>query len=321
MSHFLTDAQLEQFHEEGYLIVEDLFGEEDLTPVESEYAGVLDRLTDELYDEGQISSRYQDLPFGERLTKVYGESGKVHAQYFDFSLPKSNVKADTPMWVGPQVFHMMRNEKLLDVVESVIGSEIYSNPIQHVRLKPPERLTPKKADGRVQLGKTAVHQDLGVALPEADDTKMLTVWFSFNDTSIKNGCLRVWPHSHRRGLMHHCNTRGGLGVPGQLLEGKSIAAEMKRGSVLFMDKLTLHASHANNSDKIRFSFDLRYNPTGQRTGRPAFPGFVARSRQHPESEMRDPADWSQLWHDARTHLSTIEMDPFDRWDDTSPLCA
>ena len=107
-----------------------------------EYAGVLDRLADELYESGEISSTYGDLPFSDRLTRIYAESGKVHAQYFDFSLPQKNVRADTPMWVGPAVFRLLRNEKLLDAVESLIGPEIYSNPVQHVRLKPPEHLCP-----------------------------------------------------------------------------------------------------------------------------------------------------------------------------------
>ena len=128
MAH-LTEEQLARIEEQGYLVVEGLFDpEQDLDPVIEEYAGVLDRLADELYENGEISSTYGDLTFGDRLTRIYAESGKVHAQYFDFSLPQKNVRADTPMWVGPAVFRLLRNEKLLDAVESLIGPEIYSNP-------------------------------------------------------------------------------------------------------------------------------------------------------------------------------------------------
>ena len=160
MAH-LTEAQVAQFKEEGYLVVEDVLDpEQDLDPVIEEYADVLDQLAQELYDKGEISSTYNDLPFGERLTKIYAESGRVHAQYFDFSLPQQNVQPDTPMWVGPKVFHLLRNEKLLDAIESLIGPEIYSNPVQHVRLKPPEHLCPVNEDtGRPQIGATPWHQD------------------------------------------------------------------------------------------------------------------------------------------------------------------
>jgi ectoine hydroxylase-related dioxygenase (phytanoyl-CoA dioxygenase family) len=320
---FLTQEQVEQFNEQGYLIVEDLFDPEaDLDPVMEEYAQVLDNLANELYARGQIKSLYRELPFEERLTQVYRESGKVHAQYFDFSLPQADVKEDTPYWAGPAVFRMLRNEKLLDAAESIIGPEIYSNPVQHIRLKPPEHLTPKDSNGRVQLGKTPVHQDSGVVLPEADETNMLTVWFSFKDVTAKNGCLCVWPYSHRQGLMHHCPTQRGLGIPGKMLKiGKAIPAEMKKGSALFLTKLTVHASYANHSDSVRISFDLRYNPIGQPTGRGYFPGFVARSRAHPESELHDPAEWNRLWAAARHKLATQGMGKFNRWSADSPVCA
>ena len=53
-------------------------------------------------------------------------------------------------------------------------------------------------------------------------------------------------------------------------------------------QFTPHAALENKSDELHWSFDLRYNPVGQNTGRPAFPGFVARSRSQPEKELRDP---------------------------------
>src|SRR5262245_33641631 len=184
MAH-LTAAQVKQFDEEGYLLVKEVLDpQEDLDPIIEEYKGVLDRLAQELYTQDEITSTYEALPFGERLTRIYAESGKVHAQYFDFSLPKGNIKEDTPMWVGPAVFRTLRHEKLLDVVESIIGPEVYSNPVQHVRIKPPEHLTPKDPQtGQVQLGATPWHQDNGVVLPEADQTEMLTVWFPLLDAS------------------------------------------------------------------------------------------------------------------------------------------
>jgi hypothetical protein len=271
--------------------------------------------------KGQISSTYADLPFGPRLIAIYRESGKVHAQYFDFSLHGAAVTEATQFWVGPEVFRLLRSERLLDAVESLIGPEIYSNPVQHVRLKPPEHLTPRDAEGRLQLGKTPVHQDNGVVLPEADHTEMLTVWFPLWDATIENGCLMVWPGSHRRGLLDHCPRFDGLQVPAQLLEGEAKPMPMKRGDVLLMHRLTLHASHSNHSDNIRWSFDLRYNPIGQPTGREHFPGFVARSRQNPASELHDPAEWARLWHECRHRLATEGAGPFNRWSADSPMCA
>jgi len=329
MAH-LTNAQVAQFEAQGYLVVEDVFDPaQDLDPVVEEYTSVLDQLAQELYDRGEISSTYDDLPFGKRLTQIYAESGKVHAQYFDFSLPQKNIQADTPMWVGPAVFQVLRNGKLLDAVESLIGPEIYSNPTQHVRLKPPEHLCPiNEETGNVQLGATPWHQDTGVVTPEADKTEMLTVWFSLWDATIENGCLEIIPQSHSEGLLQHCHARGGMSrgfglhIPDELLRAEDcVPLPMKRGTVLFFHRLNCHCSLPNNSDNIRWSFDLRYNPTGQPTGRGAFPGFVARSRANPASELHDPEEWANLWYEARSQLSQIENPTYNRWKADDPPCA
>ncbi len=324
MAH-LSNAQVALFEEQGYLVVEDLFDpQDDLDPIIEEYKGVLESLAEELYAKGEISSTYAELPFGQRLTQIYAESGKVHAQYFDFSLPYPNIHEETPMWVGPAVFNVMRNARLLDAVESLIGPEIYSNPVQHVRIKPPERLTPKNPEtGQVQLGATPWHQDNGVVVAEADDTQMLTVWFPLTDATEENGCLTVVPHSHQDGVLQHCPSGAGLHIPEQFfLKDTMIPLPMRRGTALFMHRRTCHASLSNNSDDIRWSFDLRYNPIGQTTGREVFPGFVARSRINPQSELRQAEAWADLWHQTRSRLAQQQIHPpLNRWATDDPACA
>ena len=318
----LTDGQVAHFQREGYVVVENLLDpEEDLDPVFREYSGVLDSLARDLYAKGEVSSLYADLPFGPRLIEIIKESGKVHAQYFDFSLHGAAVTDETQFWVGPEVFNLLRNKRLLDAAEALIGPEIYCNPVQHIRLKPPEHLTPRDAEGRLQLTKTPVHQDNGVVLPEADETEMLTVWFPLWDATVENGCLIVWPESHRKGLMDHCPAYDGLQIPRKLIRDEGLSVPLKRGDALFMHKLTFHASHPNLSNNVRWSFDLRYNPIGQPTGRGYYPGFVARSRQHPETELHDPEEWARLWHETRHHLALEGAGPFNRWSAESPVCA
>ncbi len=324
MAH-LSKEQVAQFEEEGYLAVDNLFDpQKDLAPIIEEYKGVLENLANDLYAKGEISSIYADLPFGKRVTQIYAESGKVHAQYFDFSLPYPNIHEDTPMWVGPAVFNVMRNERLLDAVESLIGPEIYSNPVQHIRIKPPEHLTPKNPEtGKVQLGATPWHQDNGVVLPEADDTQMLTVWFPLGEATEENGCLTVVPKSHRDGVLQHCPSGGGLQIPEKFFrKDNMVPVPLPPGGALFMHRRTCHASLSNHSNDIRWSFDLRYNPTGQTTGREAFPGFIARSRINPETELREAEAWADLWFQARSRLAQQKVHaPLNRWMSDDPACA
>ena len=96
---------------------------------------------------------------------------------------------------------------------------------------------------------------------------------------------------------------------------------MQAGDVLLLDKLTMHASLANLSDEIRWSVDLRYNPIGQPTGRPWFPGFVARSRAAPERELCDAGEWAGLWGEARRRLTIDPPANFRRWAEDDPGCA
>jgi hypothetical protein len=168
------------------------------------------------------------------------------------------------------------------------------------------------------------HQDQGVATEEQDAVPVLTVWMPITDATVENGCLAVVPGSHKRDLATHCpgsGPDGGLQIPAKLIAGKRIPVPVKRGGALFIHARTMHASLTNKSDDIRWSFDLRYQPIGLPTGRPAFPGFIARSRRHPECEQHDWRAWAQTWLDARARLAQDAPPKFNRWSKDSPMCA
>jgi phytanoyl-CoA hydroxylase len=320
MMAIATRIDVDAFNEQGYLVVEDVFDPIlDLDPVVAEYAALLDELTARWHAEGKLPSTFSDLPFAQRFGRVLNEApvDLNVMSHFDISLPFEGVREDTPIHLGPQTFGLLRNERLLDVVEQVIGGEIYSNPIQHTRIKPPERELPAHLQASSLLAKTDWHQDQGVHLPEADATHMLTVWLPLTDATEANGCLKVIPRSHLRGLVTHC-LRPGARIPDELLEGEPTPLPVKRGGVLLFHHLTKHASLTNTSDGIRWSFDLRYQPIGQPTGRPAFPGFIARSRQDPSQAVTDWQEWAKLWLSTRSRLAQIEdAGKFTRWTGTA----
>jgi phytanoyl-CoA hydroxylase len=316
-------VDMERFAAEGYIVLEGLLDpREDLDPVRAEYEELLDRLARRWHAEGNLPATHADLPFAQRFARVLRDATNVDVmQHFDFALPFKGIRPDTPIHVGPEVFRLLTNSRLLDAVEEVVGPEIYSNPIQHVRIKPPERDLPEALRYNRLLAAAQWHQDQGVHLPDADETHMLTVWIPVTDATEENGCLCVVPGSHRSGLATHCTTNGPY-IPDALLGGDPLPLPMRRGSVLFMDHLTKHASLSNHSDGIRWSFDLRYQPTGQPTGRPMFPGFVARSRIQPSGALTDPGAWADLWHSTRARLAAQGSDAqFFRWTDAENVCA
>ncbi len=319
-----TGIDITTFHEQGYLVVDDVLDpKHDLDPVVAEYATLLDELTQRWHADGALPSTFRHLPFAQRFARVLTAAPRdlnVMA-YFDISLPFAGVTEHTPIHLGPATFELLRSPRLLDLVEQFVGGEIFSNPIQHTRIKPPQRDLPEHLQGSSLLSKTDWHQDTGVHLPEADDTNMLTVWLPLTDATEANGCLCVIPGSHRDGLVTHCPVPGAR-IPDELLQGTPVPLPVKRGGVLLFHHLTKHASLTNTSDGIRWSFDLRYQPIGQPTGRPAFPGFVARSRQHPAHEVTDWRVWADLWHATRSRLAQVEdAGKFIRWSGEETVCA
>ncbi len=320
----LSQAQLEHFKLEGYLVVDNLLSEHDLDALKREYNEVLDRLCKEWLEQGLIQQDYAELTFENRLVEVF-KAGCDYISHMDISLPFKGIKEDSPIHLGEEVFKLLTNPQILSCIESLIGSEIYSNPIQHVRIKPPAKLLPEDRVSSL-LRKTSWHQDQAVALPEADETQVITVWLAVNDATTENGCLAIIPRSHREDLTLHCTGRmnaDAIFIPDALIdEQRVLPVPIKKGGALFMHSRTQHSSLENNSDHFRWSFDLRYNPVGQATGRNMFPGFVAQSRTNPEQVIRDRESWAKLWLDTRERLSRQAENTYNRWGDVvSELCA
>lgn len=289
----------EQFSQNGYVVVENLLDEHrEIQPILDDYASLLDQLALRWYGEGKLPSAYAELPFNRRATAVISQISDAESYHLDISLPKLAVYSEeTPIHTSEAVFKLLTHPRLLDVVELLIGPEIYSNPIQHARIKPPEAAVKPDAPGNGYLSATPWHQDQGVITADADDTDILSVWIPITDATEDNGCLCIIPGSHREGLAPHC-----FEIPQKFRNAYVTPVPMKAGSALFFHRLTKHCSLPNHSDDIRFSFDLRYSPLGLPSGRDEFPGFVARSHQHPENVLTDHRQWAALWHAARARL-------------------
>ncbi len=314
----LDDAQIAQFNRDGYLVVEDVIDEVTRKAVVDEYATLFDDLYDRWYAEGKVPAPTPAMGFWDKLDVAF-RAGFDWYQPLDISLPHADITDETPMHFGPAVFQMATHAGILDIVEQLIGPEITSNPIQHVRIKPPERQV-DAAEDRAHIISTDWHQDKGVTLATADQTDMVTVWLAITDATIENGCLQVKP-GMRDEMLPHCSLKQ-TGIRDQYLpKERAVPCPVKAGGAVIFHPLTPHASLANTSDGYRWSFDLRYNVTGQPTGRDHFPSFVARSKAKPETALKDWRVWKGLWEDARHYAATHPHIPQHRWPTSGPYCA
>ena len=181
----LSADQIAAFERDGFLAIDSLVPPEDLVAIEQEYEALLDRLAQKLFQKGKISSAFDTLAFGDRYAAVIAEYPDL-TNFLNISLPLLNEGIDPDTFhvhAGPAVFDLMRHPKVLDVVEALIGPEIYASPVQQMRMKPPAKGLHDAVAGHSNVGATTWHQDIVALFEEADDTHQITVWLAITETT------------------------------------------------------------------------------------------------------------------------------------------
>lgn len=270
----LTAAQVDFYNTQGYCVLENFLMDVDLEPCRAAMTQKVDLIADELVRAGKITDRLVNEPFRYRLGRLF--AGLSDQDFLKFG------RSWRDRFDG--YFILMRTPKILDAVQSLIGLEIFSNPVYNVRPKVP----------KVAAGAVPWHQDKSY-WPDANSNPVITVWIPLVDSTPENGCLHIIPGTHTKRVIQHVKeTNSGTGflaVEDEKVRGKKVQQlTMKAGSaVLFNDRL-LHMSTPNNSDHVRWSVDLRYQPTDQDPMPQHGAGFLARSVKHPE-RVATLEDW------------------------------
>ncbi|MEI6085203.1 MAG: phytanoyl-CoA dioxygenase family protein [Verrucomicrobiota bacterium] len=270
----LTAEQVEFYNAQGYLVLERLLTDADLTPCREAMTQKVDLIADELVRDGKIQDPLKHRPFPNRLADLF--AGLTDQDFLKYGRS----------WRDrfPGYFVLMSNPKLLDAVQSLIGPEIFANPVYNVRPKVP----------KVAAGAVPWHQDKSY-WPDANANPVITVWIPLVDSTPENGCLHLIPGTHtKRVIPHHQETYSGTGflaLGDEVAKGKKVLQlPMSAGSALLFNDRLLHMSTRNNSDHVRWSVDLRYQPTDQDPMPQHGVGFLARSRKHPE-RVATLTDW------------------------------
>lgn len=236
----LSAEQEEHFHREGYLVVENLFSNDELQVVIDEIADEIDVRARELVDSGELSEAFESLDFEHRLARISAETDKVARAIWDAALS------------GPAFFHLITNPRLLDVAEQMCGEELIASSVYRLRPKIPSHV----------MSAVPWHQDSGYFEPYCDKALVLTVWLPLVDADAANGCMWVLPRQHQGGVLYHQRQANGhpyLKIPDSSLpNGERVCVPVKKGGALLMTNITPHASFENTTDRVRWSMDLRY---------------------------------------------------------------
>ena len=274
----LNSEELSFYLDNGYLLLEDVIRPVDFQPLIDEIDDVIDRQARQAYEEGRLSDLFEGQPFHLRLASISSAVDSTE----EFTRPLLRKRHKTA-----GLFRLVICPAILDIVESVIGPEIQVHPQFNLQAKMPREVK----------SEIPWHQDLGFLEPEAEQTFMVNFWIPLVDVTAENGCLEVIPGSHNAGLRPHGAVPGyandGIRV-GHVPEGDGLPCPLRKGGVVVFQHKTMHRSFPNRTDRIRWSLDLRYSDPALPTGRSGVPGFMARSRAHPESVARNHLDWLKL---------------------------
>ena len=280
-SRGLTAAQVEFFDREGYLVLPDLFGNEDLQPAIDDINRAIDAKVVELLAAGVLSQSYAEFDFEHRLAQISRETDQVALGLWNGVLH------------GPGFFELITNPKLLDVAESLCGEELIASSVYRLRPKIPN----------YNYGAVPWHQDSAYFEPYCDKSLVLTVWIPLVDANAENGCLWVIPRVHKGGIAPHRPAEGKAYLEilaEELPPGDRICCPVPKGGALLLTNRTPHGSYENTTDIVRWSMDLRYQSAcaadqcedqpPARRGRAAGcsiddPGFVPVACHPPEADF------------------------------------
>jgi phytanoyl-CoA hydroxylase len=299
----MTSKIKDKFDKQGYLIVRNVLDFKfDLKPVLNDIEFLMNRLVYKFVSKKKCSIIFK-YNFWEKYTFLSKLNIKDFDQYFNIRLPKENIKKKSDFFTSQAVWNLIKNKNILDIIEKLIGPEIFSNPVQNSRIKQPEKFLKKNKVYDGLSGRTPWHQDAGVLSKTGQKyTDLITCWVPFTKTTKKNGCMLTIPGLQKKGLFNHDADIKGQALirNSELLDKyKTVALEANLGDIVLLSKHTVHCSLPNISNNFRISMDLRYHKAGQPSGRDLLPSFHVRSKNKKNIKVTNYKQWLSIWEKAK----------------------
>ena len=221
--HSLSDEQIDQYRNEGFIVIERLFDASDLARVDA----AIRQLTDGALRGGDFSKILELEPEPVDGQRVPRRIFNPYDQHDNFR-------------------ELAHDPRLLDKVESLINGNFN---LQHSKLN----MKPARVGSAVEW-----HQDLAY-FPHTNDDLVTTLVY-LDDATEENGCLQVLPRHHTH-YFEHAGPDGKFA--GMITEdlsdfGKPRNLPAPAGSVIFMHCITPHASLPNRSIRPRRTLIYEY---------------------------------------------------------------
>lgn len=223
----LTAQQLEDYHRNGYIVVEELVSAEDVSALG-------DRLRE--YTHG-------DRPRGDLRIQV---EPRVQRGELSVDHPGDGIRKIDQLVQEDNLFRNLGlHPNILSILTQILGPDIkmFRNAML---LKPPEVGSAK-----------GMHQDSPYWPIEPMD--LCSCWFPLDDATLENGCMAAIPGGHQKGALPHVHVTDDFVVDEDCYDSaEMVMLPMKAGSGLFFHSLLPHYTAPNRSRSWRRAIALSY---------------------------------------------------------------
>jgi non-heme Fe2+,alpha-ketoglutarate-dependent halogenase len=189
----------------------------------------------------------------QALTKNQAQEVKKEIEFIENKWPNElkNLGRNYPHLISPILDNVVRNSNILDAVESIIGKNILACGTTLFIKEPDER------------GFVSFHQDAKYIGLEPHN--WVTAWVAITDANENNGCMKMWPGTHKQELKYHNEkfdyNSGNLLTRGQTVENvpleKTESVILTEGQMSLHHPRIVHGSGINKSKKRRIGFVIQ----------------------------------------------------------------
>lgn len=274
----LTAEQRTFYTEEGYLCLRGALPPDLLALTKHVLQKWVDETAREWLAAGLIGDLGEQLDFSERLGTLWQAAGRP--QYS--RSPRREL-------VGPEMYQILVHAVLLDIAEDLLGTEeLFVHGVFNARPKLPDQAWTD----------TPWHQDAQY-YRDAEHNHVVSLWYPLQRVTEENSCLQVAPRC-QTGILYEGvidEETGFLGLSREARAGlNGVSIEMDPGDVLCFPQKTPHRALPNQSDRVRWSIDVRYEATDNASLSGQADGFIGRSRKNPTAVVPCEA-WLAKWTD------------------------
>ena len=223
----LTPDQLDAYHRDGYLHVEDLVTPDELTSLRNRLRAYTheDRPAEAL--KIQIEPRVQR---GELAVDHWGDG----------------IRKIDGLVEGDDLFQRLgTHPNIVSILTQVLTPDIkmFRNSLL---CKPPDVGSQK-----------GMHQDSPYW--PIEPMELCSCWFTLDDATLENGCMAVLPGWHKKGPLPHVHVTDDYVVDEQSYDASEMVhVPMRAGSGLFFHSLLPHYTAPNRTQKWRRAIALSY---------------------------------------------------------------